>query len=157
MTKNFDIAALLLSLAFGVLFFYEALGIPAGASDAIGPRRLPIIISVSVILLSLLLIWMTWNDADDGGDHITPKSLFLQAGPLILLGALYGQMMVWFGYLIATFLAALLGFRFYGNGIGLTVANAAGAAILFYFAFVKGMGIYDPPGTLVDISNLLVF
>lgn len=158
MTRNIDIVALLLPLAFGILFLIEATGIPSGASDSIGPRRVPLIISISVIVLSLVLIWMAWRDpGPEGDDHITPTSLFLQAGPLILAAVLYGQMIIWFGYLISTFIAAFFVFRLYGNRVALTLANSAVGAVLFYIAFIKGMGIYDPPGTLVDISNLLIW
>ena len=158
MTRNIDIVALLLTLSFGILFLIESLFIPAGASDSIGPRRVSLIISASVIVLSLVIIWVMWRNPGSGSDdHITPQSLLLQAGPLVLAAVLYGQMIVWFGYLIATFIAAFLVFRIYGNNLFLTLANSAAGAVLFYLAFVKGMGVYDPPGTWIDISNLLIW
>lgn len=158
MTRNIDIVALLLPLAFGLLFLAESLGIPAGASDSIGPRRVPLVISISVIVLSLILVVQALRaPGAASADHITPRSLMLQAGPLILIAVLYGQMIVWFGYLLSTFVAGLLVFRLYANSIAVTVAHAAIGAIVFYLAFVKGMRIYDPPGTLIDISAFLIW
>nr|WP_306266178.1 tripartite tricarboxylate transporter TctB family protein [Pararhizobium sp. IMCC3301] len=163
MDRKIDFITVLLALVVGLVFLWQAWAIPVGASDSIGPRLVPLIIAMSAIGLAGVQLYFDFH-ADGvagtelaGDDHISIRSLFLQAGPLILAAVLYGQMMVWFGYLVATFVAALLVFRLYANSLALTLVNSTAGSLIFYIAFIKGMGIYDPPGTILDISGFLTW
>lgn len=144
-------------LLLGFLFLWQATMIPVGAHDAVGPRLVPLSISCAVILLSLLLIYfdlrphrkLAWENQD-----VSLAALLLMAGPLILLLAFYGQMMTWFGYLISTLICAFGAFRLFGNSTRTSLVHSIVGGVLFYVVFVRVMGIYDPRGSVLDLSGL---
>lgn len=158
MNRNIGWIVNVLVLVIGLVFLQQSMGIPGGGSDAVGPRAVPLIISLIVVLLSLWVIVL--NRLKPGSaaadSEITVRHLFLESGPLMLLVAVYAQLFYWSGYLASTFVIALFVFRLFSNSWKLSLANAAGGSLLFYFVFIKGMGIYDPPGALVDLSQFLI-
>ncbi|MGQ7843818.1 tripartite tricarboxylate transporter TctB family protein [Granulosicoccus sp. 3-233] len=158
MSRNIGWVVNLLILIIGLVFLQQSWGIPTGGSDSVGPRAVPLVISLIVVFLSLciMVVNLLRPDIPAKDDEITVRNLTLESGPLMLLVAVYAQLFYWSGYLASTFIIALLVFRLFSNSWKLSLANAAGGSLIFYLVFIKGMGIYDPPGALVDISQLLI-
>nr|WP_280520617.1 tripartite tricarboxylate transporter TctB family protein [Phaeobacter sp. J2-8] len=146
-------------LVFGLVFLFEAIKIPAGFADSIGPRLVPVSVAIATIGLTLLLMLVDWRTADpeETSHDITARNLLVQAGPMLMLAVLSGLMIGWLGYLLATAIGGVVIFRLFANSWRLSLANGLACAIVFYLLFIKGMGIYDPPGTILDISNYLIW
>lgn len=158
MDRNISWIVNILILVIGLVFLKASIDIPGGALDSIGPRAVPLSISLVVVLLSLclLILGKFGKQAPDTDEQITPRHLLLESGPLLLLVAVYGQFFYWFGYLASTFVIALIVFRLFSNSWKLSIANATAGSLVFYFAFIQGMSIYDPPGALFDFSTFLI-
>lgn len=93
-----------------------------------------------------------------GGEPVV-EGMSLQAfqrasGPLLLLMCVYGALHGWFGYLIATALSGYAVFALFGNRLNTVLLHGSVGAIVFYFLFVDLLGIHDPPGSLLDVSNV---
>lgn len=158
MSRNIGWIVNILVLLVGLVFLWQSVAIPGGAADAVGPRAVPLFISLIVVALSLGLIVLRRRHPDSATTDIpiTVRHLFLESGPLMLLVAIYAQLFYWTGYLAATFVIALVVFRLFSNSWRLSLVNAVIGSLLFYFVFIRGMGIYDPPGALLDLSELLI-
>ncbi len=88
-------------------------------------------------------------------ENIFDLQLFLRSsGPLLLLLCIYGLFHGWFGYLIATALSGYAVFALFGNRLNKVLLHGSIGAIIFYFLFVNLLNVYDPPGTLLDVSNV---
>jgi len=143
-------------LAFGGAFFLASLTIPGGTSTTLGPAVVPRAVSLMMVILAAIVLVADFRTRDKGPikQDITPRDLLFRAGPLIALIAVYGQFMLWFGYLIATLLSGYIAFRLFGNSRKASALHSILAGTLFYFCFVYLLGIYDPPGSLIDMTLL---
>ena len=158
MNRNIGWITTPIMLIAGVVFFWHSLDIPAGSSDAIGPRLVPMLMSGAAILLCLPLIYHDLRPhrrAKWANDDITIEALLLTAGPLILMVAVYGNMLAWFGYLLSTIACSIVVFRLFGNSIRASLIHGVIGGIVFYALFIRFMGIYDPSGSILNISDLL--
>ena len=139
-------------LAAGCAVFAASLSIPSGTSTTLGPAVVPRAVSLLMIGMALASLVWEWRAAQDADrpSKMTPRDLLFRAGPLIAMIAVYALLMVWFGYLAATILAGFAAFRLFGNGWRASALHAGLAGVLFYLGFIRLMGIYDPPGRLID-------
>jgi hypothetical protein len=61
----------------------------------------------------------------------------------------------WFGFLLATLLLAPAVFLAFGNrGLRDSCLIPTAVAVAFYVMFFLGMGLFDAPGTLIDLAEI---
>ena len=87
-------------------------------------------------------------------ESFAPRSLLRYSGPLFLLMCAYGVLHTWFGYLIATAVSAYAAFALFGNRLNTVLLHGSVGAIVLYYVFVNLLSIYDPPGTVLDVSGV---
>lgn len=171
MDRNIGWITNIVFLIFGIVFFVESLSVPPGPAGLIGPRTVPLSISIIVIFVGALLIYFDMKSAKRSSSKqrtpashdsvasvkkdITPRELIYFAGPVFLLTAVYGVFLYWFGYLLSTWIVALVGFSLFHNSKKIALINAIVGSLIFYYLFIKLMGVYDPPGRMIDLSGLL--
>jgi Tripartite tricarboxylate transporter TctB family len=135
----------------------------------VGPRLVPIAIAVLGISLGVLLFAVTWvghvksgkvvdsklSGISDGKQSSLSKIAVLRMAAIIVLGFVYIWLFSATGYLIATAItmASLLvvfGIRPAGKVAVLTIGGTA----VYYIIFIQLMGIYSPPGWLINLEML---
>lgn len=141
-------------LLFGGIFFFASLNIQSFGGGN-GGRLIPMATSGLVALLSALLLIRLWVGKDQiSSTHIDAKEFLAYSGPLIALMALYALFHNWFGYLVATFLCGLAAFKLFGNSWLNSLLHATAGTLVLYFTFVTLLGVYDPPGRMINFSAL---
>lgn len=80
--------------------------------------------------------------------------MIVKAALLMLIMVFYGFSHGWFGYLITTALTGYIVFLFAGNRFNASLVHGSAGAIVLYFVFVLVLNIYDPPGTVLDVSSV---
>jgi len=140
-------------LLIGFFFIYQAFTITT-TRETVGPRTLPMILAVSLVLGGLWLILRAYRgkagDLSEGYGFLESdsKRIFL----VVICGVLFVAAFWAFGYLVAvavTFIAML-----YSFGVRNWVAMILGAAILaliFQWVFMGVMLLNDPKGAIVDM------
>jgi hypothetical protein len=71
---------------------------------------------------------------------------------LLALLALNGFGQIWFGYFAATLFCGICVFRLFGNSWRAAVLHGAIGASVLYALFFWLLGLYDPPGTVLDLT-----
>ncbi len=165
---RFDFIATFVVIATGVLFLVLAMQIETSgrrtaAEALVGPPMVPIIISSGIIILGMLELLVLFRaqrktkapDLPPSNDEFAPLTWGLAAR--VFLTAAIGLMYVWLlsatGYLIATVctLAALLMLFGTRSPVKILLISVIGAAVYYYF-FIRLMGVYDPPGWLINLG-----
>ena len=158
--------------AFGIAFLFSSLQLEADSSGGIGARSLPL--SMCVLFLALLAVETYFElrkglrkdqgagpdanaegEAEDDPRSIYPRVFALYALPSFGLVFVYGYFHGWFGYFLSTFLASLAIFALFRNGLKDVLIHSVIGTVVFYFVFINLLNVYDPPGTLIDLSDLL--
>jgi hypothetical protein len=140
-------------LLVGVFFIFQAFTIDT-SRESVGPRTLPMILAVSLVLGGLWLAIRAFTgkagDLKDGYGFLESdvKRIFL----VVACGVLFVAMFWAFGYFLAvivTLIAMLLTF-----GVRNWVAMIIGAVVLafiFQWVFMGVMLLNDPKGAIVDM------
>lgn len=145
----------LVFVIFGVVFLYAALNIGESFSGGSGHRVLPIFLSTSILILSIIVFareLIRGSVADVGNHPITAREFLLHAVPLILLMFLNGFGQIWFGYVASTFFCGALVFRLFGNNWFKSFLHGAIGSIVLYGLFFRLMGLYSQPGSIIDLA-----
>ena len=137
---------------FGAVFLVAALRIGPSFGGGTGHRTLPIAVSAAILLLSLIVLARELRSPPEGLDPIGAPDFFRRALPLAGLMFLNGLGFVWFGYLAATLVTAILVFRLFGNSWPRALVHGTVGALVFYVLFFPVMGLYEPGGRLFDLS-----
>lgn len=140
-------------LLVGLFFIYQAFTIET-SRESIGPRTLPLILAVSLVLGGLWLAFRAYlgktGDLKDGYGFLESdvKRIFL----VVACGVLFVTVFWAFGYFLAvivTLIAMLLTF-----GVRNWIAMLLGAvvlALIFQWVFMGVMLLNDPKGALFDM------
>lgn len=137
----------------GVFFIFQAFTIDT-SRESVGPRTLPMILAVSLVLGGLWLALRAFlgkvGDIQDGYgfQDSDSKRIFLVVACGVLFVATFWAV-GYFVALIVTLIAMLLTF-----GVRNWVAMLVGAVVLalaFQWVFMGVMLLNDPPGALVDM------
>jgi len=152
----------------GIIALYLAYTIETFEEEIlVGPRLVPMTIAVLGIALSVLQFTVTWvrhvkrdkasdstnSGVNNGKQSAVSKTPVLRMAAIIILGFVYIWLFSATGYLIATAiimasLLVLFGIRPAGKVAVLTIGGTA----VFYIIFIRLMGIYSPPGWLVNLE-----
>ena len=140
-------------LLIGIFFIFQAFTI-ATTRDAIGPRTLPMILAVSLVIGGL---WLIINAARGKTGDLSEGYGFLESdGKRIFLvvacGALFVATFWGFGYFLAVIVTLIS--MLYTFGVRNWLAMIVGAivlAIVFQWVFMGVMLLNDPKGAIVDM------
>lgn len=148
---EYGVAAVVLIV--GVFFIFQALTITT-SREAVGPRTLPMIISVALVLGG---IWLGMRAFLDKAGDLKDGYGFLESDvPRIFMvvgcGALFVLLFWAFGYFVAlifTFVAML--FTFGVRNVPAMLIGAIVIAFAFQALFMGVMRLNDPKGAILDM------
>ena len=144
----------------GAALFAATAWIDFDQSGLVGPRAVPRMVCGAMIALGLVLalgpvlragrpvaVDAAMEESGDEGGHVW------RAAAVIALGLLYVPLLGAFGYLVSTALEAAAVLLLFGLRSPVRVVGGAVlVACLWYVAFVKLMGVFDPPGSVFSLS-----
>ncbi len=137
----------------GVFFIFQAFTIET-SKEAVGPRTMPMVLAVSLVLGGLWLAIRTMmgkaGDIKDG--YGFQESDIRRISLVIGCGALFIFLFWAVGYFVAliiTFIAMLLTFGV-KNWVGM-IAGAIVLAFVFQWLFMGVMRLNDPKGAIIDL------
>ena len=161
--SEFISAAVVVGL--GIFFLLQAHLIESYQEALIGPRLVPVYLAGMIIGLGILqfaVAWMGRSGSTEPEDSLLSEDLPVMSRPAILrmaaiiaIGFAYMLLFEATGYLIATAIVLALLLFVFGTrkAVRLAVLTIGGAAV-YYFLFIKLMGIHDPTGWLIDVEML---
>ncbi|MEQ8708834.1 MAG: tripartite tricarboxylate transporter TctB family protein [Rhodospirillales bacterium] len=154
-TRIADVIAGIGAILIGLFFLIFAFEIDQEAGQSGGPRLVPLIASAALVIIGLTLTGFAFLLAPAGGKQ--PGAALSAGAVLLAVGGLGYCALIWaFGYLPATLVAAPLGFMIFGcQGRRGAILPGLATAIISYLLFFELLGIYAPPGHLIDLSLLL--
>lgn len=156
MSRRFPLGGLIAAgatVAIGLFFLIGAFHIDTRAGVLGGPDVVPKAASALLVGFGILIALEAFLVPPAGAGRDGRPSVLVFV--IVAGGLAYVWLIGAIGYLPATLLAAPLAFAAFGVR-GPTRALAAGlcAALVIYAAFFVGLGIYDPPGRLLDLNGL---
>ena len=159
-TRNKDLLISLTVIGMGIFFLLQTRMIESFGDDDVGPELVPTILSWLMIALGGLsaVFRLIFPDPNDKAQLRVPSSSLLWIGAITGLGLIYFFLFLATGYLLSTIV--ILGVILIAFGVRhptrvLFISVLGGMA--YYFIFIRVMKVYDPPGTLIDISTILKF
>ena len=163
MTISLKQKELLVSLGVigvGLFFLFQAGLIENLENDEVGPELVPTILSWMLIVLVGLssAYWMLLSRHDESERLSFSLSALFWIVAITVLGLVYFVLFQAVGYLLSTI--AILAVTLVALGIRkplkvLFLSVFGGVA--FFIVFIRLMAVYDPPGSLIDISTFLAF
>lgn len=155
-----DLAISAVVTAFALLVWWGTVQIDTEAGLFEGPRLLPSIVGTGLLMLSAGLAVHAVSRMAVGAavrgraDPVDLRGFVRVSAPLLVLLFSYVALLNGFGYLLATVLAAPAAFLLFGNRGPLQVlVLPIMLAVLFYVLFFHLLGMFDPPGTVLDLSQ----
>lgn len=162
-------SALCITIALTALW---AVGdIPAPLEGEVGARFFPQITASALLLVGLLLLLAGFRQqkstqaaTDKKAEKVEENSVnqvkVLDSSSLLvvvlaLTGFLYIGLIEALGYSLATLICSILVFTIFGHRNPFKIFFFAVAATAFYYlAFFVALGVYDAPGSWIDLSKL---
>ena len=148
------------TVCLGVFAVFQAGSIGNRHGEEIGPDLVPTIVSWLIVIFGVMIALesvLLPSGEKTSKPLVTRDGVILNA-TIIGIGFLYFLLFLAFGYLVSTIIA--LGAILYMFGtrqplrVGLISVIGGG---VYYLVFIRLMGVYDPPGSIIDMSRLLVF
>ncbi len=140
-------------LLVGIFFIFQAFTIET-SRESVGPRTLPMILAVSLVLGGLWLALRAYlgktGDMKDGYGFL--ESDVQRIAMVVACGVLFVFMFWGFGYFVAIIFTLIA--MLYTFGVRNWVAMILGAvilAIIFQWVFMGVMLLNDPKGAIVDM------
>lgn len=142
---------------FGAVFLYAAINIGDSFSGGSSHKVMPLFVSALVLALSGYVLFFEQVRGDGGQSSSETQPIQLatfvtRVSPLLLLMVLNGFGQIWFGYLVATFFCGICVFRLFENSWAASAIHGAIGAAVLYLLFFGLLQLYDPPGTILDLS-----
>lgn len=151
----------LLMLIFSIAYGVESFRIPLSflaQQETFNSRTMPMALAAAGIVFSILIIVLPTVDPE--GRHsfadVTRGMEFKKTGYLILLMIAYGLIMKWIGFLIASALFLMAGFRILGEKrIKVIILGAVPLVIALWFIMSLLLGVYIAPGEIFYILGII--
>ena len=145
--------------AIGLVYFYASIQMTESFSGGYGHRTVPLAMSILILLLCVPIsyeLWKTHNQAQQQDDqHVIWLNAFVsKVLPLVAILVAYGLFQIWFGYILSTVLCGVAVFRLFGNRWTICALNGVIGTAIIYFLFFHLLNLYDPPGSIIDLSRL---
>lgn len=152
MFKNHEALAGLAMVLTGLIFFLAAFSIDILDDGGAAPRLFPMAASLLIAALGCLQFFY----APSPDNAVVAAS---QTTPLLALIALsvgYTLGVTWFGYLVATAVAAPVAFYLFGirSKAGLLCAFFL-CPVIFHLVFFYGLGVFPPYGLWFDLLDVI--
>lgn len=157
-------------VCFGLFFMWRALKIEISKGSVVSARLVPIFIAGMIVVLGVLQIIAALVGGRTknvkGNDSIRPQkhaessvALYTRSVLRIILIPVVGFAYIWLfsaiGYLISTtIIIAFVLFLFGTRNLGKVAIIAVGTGASYYFIFIYLIGIYAPPGWLLNPQML---
>jgi putative tricarboxylic transport membrane protein len=147
-------------VAIGASFLILSMQTESTQDDLIGPRMVPNALAILVVALGLLQATINFFSTRRGTAPEDSKQEpdYRMLGAVVGLAVFYLAAFILTGYLLSTAMT-LAGMVFlFGTRNARVVATVTVAGTLvFYVGFVRIMGIYDPPGLLINVQPFMPF
>ena len=140
----------------GVFFTYQAFQIRPFLIDVVGPRALPLSLSILLIIgsLSIFLRAILGNVGKIQEGYGFKDSNVKRIIAVIISGAIYVGCFWAFGYFLATFVTiGLIMMAFGHTNIIKIILFSLVASLIYQFIFMGMMGLYDPAGEVLDLRK----
>ena len=140
----------------GVFFTYQAFQIRPFLIDVVGPRALPLSLSILLIIgsLSIFLRAILGNVGKIQEGYGFQDSNVKRIISVIISGAIYVACFWAFGYFLATFVTiGLIMMAFGHTNIIKIILFSLIASLIYQFIFMGMMGLYDPAGEVLDLRK----
>ena len=140
----------------GVFFTYQAFQIRPFLIDVVGPRALPLSLSILLIIgsLSIFLRAILGNVGKIQKGYGFKDSNVKRIISVIISGAIYVFCFWAFGYFLATFVTiGLIMMAFGHTNIIKIILFSLIASLIYQFIFMGMMGLYDPAGEVLDLRK----
>lgn len=148
-TRVGGLAFLLLSLAYG----YSATSIPLFPGEETEPfsaRTLPYFLAALGCGLSLFLL-LFGRDGDRADENAIAGMDWPLAASLLVLMVAYGLALEWLGFLVATTLFLIIGFRLLGERRPkILLAVSVPFTVGFWLLLTQALDIYLAPGQILN-------
>lgn len=149
-------------ILMGMYFYYSGSFIESFGDDVVGPQFIPRITALTLALLGLVLLVLSivrfegdsLKDpvADLVGSGFFAKVFF----PLGLTAIVYVTLFSQFGYFASTLVVTPIVLWIFGNrGIPKIILMTVVTALIFYLIFIQFLGVFDVPGALFNLSELI--
>ncbi len=136
-------------LALAILYGYYGSEIqlfPGEELEAMNARTLPYAITILTVVLAIFLLVTANPDSEDEAHQATEWKLVVT---LIGLTVLYGLALDWLGFLLATILFLICGFRILGvTSWRMLLQVSVPFVVIFWAGLTQGLDIYLAPGRL---------
>ena len=148
---EYGVAAVVLSI--GLFFIYQAFTIET-SRESVGPRTLPMVLAVSLVIGG---VWLALRAFLDKAGDLKDGYGFLESDVMRILmvvacGVLFVLVFWGFGYFVAVFVTLIA--MLYTFGVRNWWAMIVGAvvlALIFQWVFMGIMLLNDPKGAIVDM------
>ena len=156
-------------ICLGIFFLSQAYQVETVQRALIGPRLVPMNIAGMIIALGVLQFIVAWvggaenvkgcdpgpSPADVGVSALVCTAPVFRTTALVVIGFAYIWLFSASGYLISTGITmALLLVIFGTRNPGKVAMITIGGTAVYYFIFIWLVGIYDPPGKLINLEML---
>lgn len=146
--KRDDAITAIVLLVFSGFVISEALSMSISAEYGPGPGMFPLILGISLAVLSLLLLWDGINPrTKDKASKFQNKAGLLASGLMVLGLVGYALVITKLGYLLTTFLLVLFLMGVVARDkLRTTLLTAIAVTVLLYLIFDVGLGVQLPKG-----------
>ena len=151
-----------LSSAVSVFCLFLAFSIESVFGSTFEMRMLPVFLSGTMVIISLLVLFKAMNMPSDL--LVSPEEIeTMQAATgrmfgVIGVGLIYVGLFYALGYITSTAISMYLVMIVLGNSNHFKLAAIAiFSAVIYQFIFMGMFGFYDPVGRLIDLSTLSEF
>ena len=140
--------------AISVLFFCQALTIPAETNQFIGSQTVPFYLSLIIAIASLgRVLWFFKHHGVAKIGRLDMTSDWLRyVLPITLTMIIYRFLFEWVGFVLATYVAVLLVLKIYAEkSYRQLLLLPALAAVCAHLIFFQALGVYAPEGRFFDL------
>jgi len=148
---------LIFSIAYGIGAFQIPLSYLA-QQETFTSKTMPMALAVAGIVFSTAIILLPTVDPDGKPTfgEVTKGMEFKKTIYLILLMVAYGLIMKWIGFLIASAIFLMIGFRILGEKrLKVIVLGAVPLVIFLWFIMSLLLGVYIAPGEIFYIMGII--
>ncbi len=159
-TARINLAISFVVALLGLFVWWGTFQIDTDAGNFEEARLLPSVVGSALLLLAGIqlasgTLGLSHDTKSEDIDAIQWQGLAPVAIPIMGMVILYVGLLSGFGYLISTMMIAPLAYLLFGNrGLKRAVILPLLVSIIYYIVFFKLLGMFDPPGSILDISEI---
>lgn len=147
-------------VCLGVFTLFQAGAIGNRHGEEIGPDLVPTIVSWLIVIFGVMmgLESVLFPSSEKTSKPLVTRDGIILNAIIIGIGFLYFILFLAVGYLVSTIIALGAILYMFGTRQPLRVAliSVIGGGV-YFLVFIRLMGVYDPPGSIIDLSALLAF